>query len=119
MAREINSHGFPCGLSKAKTLMSLAGVTAKQKRKFKVTTDSGHKLTIASNLLNQDFKVNEPDRVYVSDITYIWTQEGWLYLSVVIDLFSRQIVGWSFNNRISSQNGCLAATAKTRPDISI
>lgn len=103
MAHELNSQGFPCSRSKAKTLMNLAGIKAKQKRKFKVTTDSGHKLPIASNLLNQDFKVNEPDKVYVSDITYIWTPEGWLYLSVVIDLFSREVVGWAFNNRINKK----------------
>ncbi|MCP4673620.1 MAG: IS3 family transposase, partial [Desulfobacula sp.] len=89
MAHEVSSHGTPCGRSRAKTLMNLAGVVAKQKRKYKVTTDSGHNLSTAPNLLNRKFNVYEPDRVYVSDITYIWTREGWLYLSVVIDLFSR------------------------------
>ena len=80
--------------------MKLAGVVAKQKRKFKVTTDSKHNLPVAQNLLNRQFEVCEPDRVYVSDITYIWTQEGWLYLAVVIDLFSRQVVGWSLQDRM-------------------
>ena len=81
--------------------MKLAKVSAKQKRKFKVTTDSKHNLPVAPNLLNREFKVEEPDRVYVSDITYIWTNEGWLYLAVILDLFSRQIVGWSLNRRMS------------------
>ena len=74
----------------------------KQKRKFKVTTDSKHDLPVAPNLLNRGFEVQEPDRAYVSDITYIWTQEGWLYLAVVIDLFSRQVVGWSMSNRMKT-----------------
>lgn len=103
MAQEVQGHGTPCGRTRAKTLMKLAGVIAKQKRKYKVTTDSRHELPVAPNLLNREFDVSEPDRVYVSDITYIWTQEGWLYLAVVIDLFSRQVVGWSFNSRINRQ----------------
>ncbi len=81
--------------------MKLAGVVAKQKKKFKATTDSKHNLPVAPNLLNREFEVGEPDKVYVSDITYIWTHEGWLYLAVVLDLFSRQVVGWSLSNRIS------------------
>jgi putative transposase len=75
--------------------MNLAGVAAKQKKKFKATTNSKHNLPVAPNLLNRQFAVEEPDRVSVSDITYIWTNEGWLYLAVVLDLFSRQVdVTW-------------------------
>lgn len=81
--------------------MKLAGVAAKQKKKFKTTTDSKHNMPVAENLLNREFEVNEQDKVYVSDITYIWTHEGWLYLAVIIDLFSRQVVGWSMNSRMS------------------
>ncbi len=83
--------------------MKLADVSAKQKKKFKVTTDSKHNLPVAPNLLNREFKVDTPDQVYVSDLTYIWTQEGWLYLAVVLDLFSRQVVGWSLNRRMTKQ----------------
>ena len=101
IAEEIEAHGTPCGRTKAATVMKLADVAAKQKKKFKVTTDSKHNLPVALNLLNREFEVNEPDRYYVSDITYIWTQEGWLYLAVVLDLFSRQIVGWSLDSRMS------------------
>jgi len=86
--------------------MRLAGVSAKQKKKFKVTTDSKHNLPVAPNLLNREFEVAEPDQVYVSDITYIWTSEGWLYLAVVLDLFSRQVVGWSLNSRMRSWMPC-------------
>lgn len=101
ISKEIEAHGTTCGRNKARTLMKLAGAFAKQKRKFKVTTDSKHSLPVAANLLNREFKVEEPDRAYVSDITYVWTNEGWLYLAVVLDLFSRQIVGWSLNSRMS------------------
>jgi putative transposase len=71
------------------------GIRAKGKRRFKVTTDSNHNLPIAPNLLDRQFTVAEPDRVWAGDITYIHTDEGWLFLAVVIDLFSRQVVGWS------------------------
>lgn len=101
IAIEVEAQGGPCGRFKAGTLMKLAGVAAKQKKKFKATTDSKHNLPIAPNLLNRQFEVKEPDRVYVSDITYIWTHEGWLYLAVVLDLFSRQVVGWSLGNRMT------------------
>ena len=101
IAEGIEANGSSCGRARAGTLMKLAGVVAKQKKKFKATTDSKHNLPVAPNLLNREFEVGEPDKVYVSDITYIWTHEGWLYLAVVLDLFSRQVVGWSLSNRIS------------------
>jgi putative transposase len=101
IAKEIEAQGSSCGRTKAGNLMKLAGVAAKQKRKFKATTDSKHNLPVAPNLLNRQFEVKEPDHVYVSDITYIWTHEGWLYLAVIIDLFSRQVVGWSLSNQMS------------------
>jgi putative transposase len=90
-----------CGRARARTLMKLAGVSAKQRRKFKATTDSRHNLPVAPNLLNREFEVAQPNRVWVSDITYIWTAEGWLYLAVILDLFSRQVVGWAINSRIN------------------
>ncbi len=82
--------------------MKIANVAAKQKRKFKVTTDSKHSLPVAPNLLNREFNAKESDQAYASDITYIWTSEGWLYLAVIIDLFSRQVVGWSMNSRMTA-----------------
>lgn len=103
IAKEVEELGISCGKTKARTLMKLANVSAKQKKKFKVTTDSKHSLPVAPNLLNRQFKVDEPDKVYVADLTYIWTQEGWLYLAVVLDLFSRQVVGWSLNSRMTKQ----------------
>ncbi len=103
ISEELKAQGEKCGRTKAETLMRLAQVRAKQKKKFKATTDSKHSLAVAPNLLKREFAVNKPDRVYCSDITYIWTREGCLYLAVIIDLFSRSVVGWSLGNRITKQ----------------
>ena len=73
--------------------MAAAGLACKTKRKFTATTDSKHDLPIAPNLLDRQFTVTQPNQTYVGDITYLHTQEGWLYLAVVIDLYSRQVVG--------------------------
>lgn len=95
--------GYDCGRTKARTLMRLAGVSARRRHRFKVTTHSRHNLPVAPNLLDREFTVDRPNSYWVSDITYIWTNEGWLYLSVVVDLFSRQVVGWSINSRITKE----------------
>jgi transposase InsO family protein len=98
--------------------MRLAGIAVKQKRKFKATTDSKHKLPVAPNLLNREFEVSTPNKVWVSDITYIWTAQGWLYLAIVLDLFSRQIVGWAMSNRINRKlvtSALLMAIGQRRP----
>lgn len=100
MADEITDHGTRCGRYQAKTVMAMAGVTAKQKRKFKATTDSNHNLPVAPNLLKRNFKTQKPNEVWVGDITYVWTAEGWLYLAVVLDLFSRKVLGWAMSSRI-------------------
>ena len=84
-------------------LMNQAGLWCKTKREFKATTDSKHNKPVAPNLLERQFTVSQPDRYYVGDITYIYTQEGWLYLAVVIDLFSRKVVGWSMGSRMKAQ----------------
>ncbi|MFC1523665.1 IS3 family transposase [Thermodesulfobacteriota bacterium] len=118
IADEVKACGTACGRFRAGTLMKLAGIVAKQKRKFKATTDSKHNLPVAPNLLNRQFKVKEPDRVYVSDITYIWTTKGWLYLAVILDLFSRQVVGWSLNKRMTRKlikDALLIAVWRRRP----
>jgi len=101
MAKALRELGIPCGRGRAGTLMKMAGVVARQRKKFKVTTDSKHNLPVSPNLLARDFTAGRPNEVWVSDITYIWTTEGWLYLAVILDLFSRQVVGWSMNNRIT------------------
>jgi transposase InsO family protein len=83
-------------------LMREEDLLVQTKRKFKVTTDSNHDKPIAPNLLEREFTVATPDTVYVGDITYIPTREGWLYLAVVIDLFSRAVVGWAMDSRMKA-----------------
>jgi putative transposase len=98
--------------------MKLAGVEAKQKKKYRVTTNSKHNLPVAPNLLGRNFEVSEQDRVYCGDITYIWTTQGWLYLAVVLDLFSRRVVGWALANRIKKElvlNALQMAIFRRRP----
>lgn len=87
--------GFQVGRQRVVRLMQKLDLMACKKRKFKATTDSEHELPIAQNILSRDFTATEPDQAWVADITYIWTTEGWLYLAVIIDLFSRRVVGWS------------------------
>ena len=101
IADDLREQGVPCGRYRARTLMALAGVSARQKRKFKATTNSRHDLPVAPNLLEREFSILAPDKLWASDITYVWTREGWLYLAVVIDLFSRMVVGWSLSERIT------------------
>lgn len=103
IARELQDRGIPCGRSRARTLMRLAGVSVKKRRKFRVTTHSKHNLPVAPNLLGRQFSVSEPNRIWAGDITYVWTVAGWLYLAVVMDLHSRQIIGWAMSERITKK----------------
>jgi putative transposase len=99
-------------------LMSQQDLKCKTKKKFKVTTDSNHNFPVAPNILDRKFNVQHPDQVYVGDITYIPTSEGWLYLAVFIDLYSRMVVGWSMSNRINAKLTCdslLMAIWKRKP----
>lgn len=82
------------------------GLKAKAAKKFKATTNSRHTLPVAPNLLQQDFKATAPNRKWVGDITYLWTNEGWLYLAVVLDLFSRKVVGWAMSERMTAHLVC-------------
>jgi len=93
--KELLARGSRVGKDRVQRLMKMHGIKARGKRKFVVTTDSRHNLPVAPNLLARDFTPSAPDHVWSSDITYIATDEGWLYLAAVIDLFSRQVVGWS------------------------
>jgi len=82
------------------------GLRAKAAKKFKATTNSKHNLPVAPNLLQQDFIAAAPNQKYVGDITYLWTEEGWLYLAVVIDLYARLVVGWVMSERMTAQLAC-------------
>ncbi len=96
---ELTASGFTCGRAKVARLMHQAGLKGCPKRRFRVTTKSG--LARAENLLGQDFSAATPNERWASDITYIWTGQGWLYLAVVMDLYSRRIIGWSMSRRIN------------------
>ena len=94
--RELRERGIRVGKQRVQRLMQQHGIRARGKRRFRVTTtDSRHELPVAPNLLNRNFSVSAPNQVWAGDITYIQTDEGWLFLAVVIDLFSRRVVGWS------------------------
>jgi putative transposase len=101
ITRQLKAEGECCGKNRIARLMRLNGIKAKTKKKFKVTTDSGHNKEVAANLVNQCFKADYPDQLWCSDITYIWTKEGWLYLAVILDVYSRRIVGWSMSKRVT------------------
>ena len=119
MKKALNALSYPVSRNKARKLMKEAGVQVKHRKKYKVTTDSTHKQPVFDNVLGRQFDVAGPDQVYVGDITYLWTQEGWLYLAVVIDLFSRKVVGWSMGSRMKAQLVCDAlrmATWQRRPE---
>ena len=104
--RELVAMGIPCSENFVARLMRLAGIQAKTKRRFRCTTDSRHNLPVAPNLLNRDFSILRVNRIWLTDITYIPTREGWLYLCTVEDLCSRRIVGWSLSAQINSRLVC-------------
>ncbi len=115
MQKALNALGYPVGRIKTRKLMKEAGVMVRYRKKYKVTTNSKHKKPVFENVLNREFSPAAPDRAYASDITYVWTQEGWLYLAVVIDLFSRKIVGWSMSSRMKASLVCDALTMALWP----
>nr|WP_228073519.1 IS3 family transposase [Kordiimonas pumila] len=103
MAAELQACGFSVGRRRVARLMKETGLQARQKRRFKCTTDSHHDNPVFPNLLEQDFTASAPDRKWGVDISYIWTMEGWLYLAVVIDLYARRVVGWATSNRLKKE----------------
>ena len=109
---ELKAAGVEVGINRIKRLRKVAGIGCIHKRKFVVTTDSKHKLPIAPNLLNREFnQTTAPNQVWVTDITYIPTDEGWLYLAAVKDLHTCEIVGWAMSERMTKQLVCDALRA--------
>jgi putative transposase len=106
ITQELHDEGIACSENRVAKRMSALGIHAKGKRKFKATTDSTHQLPIYENVLNRDFYAASPNEKWISDITYVWTMQGWLYLCVYIDLHSRSVIGWSMSNRINKQLVC-------------
>ena len=122
MTVELNESGVSCSENHVARLMRLGGIRAVGKRKYRVTTHSRHHHPVAENLLNRNFSTAYPNEVWLSDITYIWTSEGWLYLAGVIDLYSRMLVGWSMGPRLKAELTLKAlrqaiARRNVRPDL--
>jgi transposase InsO family protein len=118
MAAELNARGHDCSENTVAKLMRASGVRAKAPRRFVRTTNSNHRLPVAENLLARDFEPAGPNESWCADITYIPTGEGWLYLAVVEDLFSRMIVGWSMDEGMESRlvvDALSMALARRRP----
>lgn len=116
LTQELIAQGFKTSCSTVARAMRRMGMKAKYVKKFKHTTKSNHKLPVAPNLLDREFNVTEVNKVWVGDITYIATECGWLYLAVVIDLYSRKVVGWQMSHRINQDlvNDALQAALLTR-----
>jgi putative transposase len=119
MRDELVSRGHTVSENTVARLMRAHGLRAAVSRKFRVTTDSKHSLPVAENVLDREFAQESADRVWVSDITYIWTREGWLYLACVLDAYSRKIVGWSMQERMTKElvlDALRMALGRRRPD---
>ena len=102
MLREVRARGFPAGKERVERIMRENGIRARHKRRYKATTDSKHALPVAPNVLDRDFTPRAPNQTWTADLTYVWTAEGWLYLAIVLDLFNREIVGWSIKPRMTA-----------------
>ena len=99
----LRKEGVLCGENRVARIMRYDGIRAKTTKKFKATTDSKHTMPVAENLLNREFEAKRPNAVWTTDISFLWTREGWMYLAVVLDLFSRRIVGWAMDKRMKKQ----------------
>jgi putative transposase len=100
---ELKSQGISCSRPRVARIMKANGIRSKIKKRYKITTKSNHKRAISPNLLQAAPTPREINRIWLSDITYIWTREGWLYLAAILDLFNRQIVGWSLSDNLKKE----------------
>jgi transposase InsO family protein len=110
ITRRLQEEGQSAGRHRVARIMRDNGIRAKAAKKYKATTNSNHALPVAPNLLEQNFTADAPDQKWVSDITYIWTEEGWLYLAVVLELYSRRVLGWAIAERMTATLVCDALT---------
>ncbi len=110
ITKHLRDEGQTVGKNRVARVMQAEQLRAKAARKYKATTNSNHNLPVAPNLLEQDFTADVPNQKWVSDITYVWTDEGWLYLAVVLDLYSRLVVGWAMAERMTAGLVCEALT---------
>ena len=103
MTEELCSRGFRVGHNRVARLMRTYGLGVRRKKRYRPTTDSAHSLPVAENLLKRCFEVPGPNQAWVSDLTYVATDEGWLFLCVIIDLFSRKVIGWSMSSSLKTE----------------
>lgn len=116
---ELTDHGIHAGVDRIKRIRRELGLRCRQKRKFRVTTDSRHNLPIAPNLLDRQFAASVPNRAWVTDITYVTTDEGWLYLAGIKDLFNGELVGYALDERMTQNlvmQALFRAVAARRPE---
>ncbi len=119
MQKELVARGWKVCENTVAKLMADHGMRATSSPKFKATTDSNHPHPVAENTLNREFEQESADRVWLADITYIWTREGWLYLACVLDTYSRKVVGWSMGERMTQElvlDAMRMALGRRRPD---
>jgi putative transposase len=122
MHRELHARGHRVGLNRVERLMREQGIKPHYARRFRTTTNSDHSLPVAPNRLERDFKPQAPNRVWTSDITYIETGEGWLYLTIVLDLFNREVVGWSIKSQMTADtvtNALTMAWSRRKPQVGL
>lgn len=103
ITKQLKAEGESAGRHRIAKIMRKNGWRARAAKKYKATTNSNHTLPVAPNLLEQNFRAMRPNQKWVSDITYIWTEEGWLYLAVIMDLYSRKVIGWALFERMTTQ----------------
>lgn len=116
--REMRANGRRVGKKRIERIMRREGICARRKRRFRRTTDSNHPDPIAPNLLDRNFEVAMPNAAWVTDVTYVWTQQGWLYLATILDLYSRRVVGWATsanNDRALALDALARATSLRKP----
>jgi putative transposase len=101
--RALKNDGIACGKGRLERLMRKANIYGQGRRRFRVTTNSNHRLPVSPNVVARNFKPSGPNRLWLADITYLWTLEGWLYLAAVMDAYSRKIVGWAMHSRIDRE----------------
>lgn len=116
---ELRAQGIRCGENRIARIMRENGIASLIRKRYKVTTNSDHKLPVAEDLVRRDFTATAPNRLWVSDITYIWTWEGWMYLAAIMDVYNREIVGWTLYKRLTKElvaNALLKALEKREPE---
>jgi transposase InsO family protein len=96
--------GHGVGKHRIARLMRAEGIRAKTVKQWRATTQSSHRMPVAANVLDRQFSITRPNRVWAGDITYVWTTEGWLYLAVVLDLYSRAVIGWALEARLTGDS---------------